>query len=57
MIPELPFDDADRAALDDGFAAVDRELDALFLEEVGAVLRRLRAERAERAAAPDGAAA
>ncbi len=57
MIPELPFDQADCAALDDGFAAVDRELDTLFLEEVGAVLRRLRADRADPAAAPDGAAA
>jgi hypothetical protein len=51
VILDLPFPEADRAALDAGLAAVDRELDALFLEEVAVTLIRLDAERetAERA--------
>ena len=40
------FPDADAAAaLDEFITAVDSELDALFLEEVDGVLRRVRAER------------
>jgi hypothetical protein len=43
---ELPFAEPEHSRLDDSFAAVDGELDALFLAEVGAVLRQLSAERA-----------
>ena len=42
---DLPFAEVDAAALDEGFAGVDRELDALFLEEVAVTLIRLDAER------------
>jgi hypothetical protein len=43
---ELPFAEPERSRLDDCFAAVDGTLDALFLEEVGEVLRQLNAQRA-----------
>jgi hypothetical protein len=51
VILDLPFPEADRAVLDACLAAVDRELDALFLEDVAVTLIRLDAEReiAERA--------
>ena len=42
---ELPFPDADASALDEYLAAIDEELDALFLDEVDGVLRRIRAEK------------
>ena len=51
---ELPFTEADVSALDEYLAAVDEELDRLFLEEVDGTLRRLRTERD---VAPDTAAA
>ncbi len=54
---KLPFVEPGLTALDDRFAALDPALDALFLEEVHAVLGQLRAARADPAAAPDGAAA
>ncbi len=50
----LPFTEADVSALDEFLAAVDEELDALFLDEVDGQLRRVRAERD---VAPDTAAA
>jgi len=43
---DLPFADVDASALDACLAAVDRELDALFLEEVAVALLRLDADRA-----------
>ncbi len=42
---ELPFPDAEDSALDEYFAAIDEELDVMFLEEVDGVLRRIRAEK------------
>lgn len=42
---ELPFPEADSAALDDYLEAIDEELDARFLDEVDGVLRRIRAEK------------
>lgn len=51
---DLPFPDTDDEALDAYLAGIDRELDALFLDEVDGVLRRLSAERD---VAPDNAAA
>ncbi|HET8540433.1 MAG TPA: hypothetical protein VFL83_11230 [Anaeromyxobacter sp.] len=51
---ELPFTETDEAALDEYLAAIDEELDALFLDEVNGVLQRIRAERD---VAPDTAAA
>ena len=51
---DLPLPVADDTALDDYLAGIDRELDALFLDEVDGVLRRLTAERD---VAPDTAAA
>jgi hypothetical protein len=42
---DLPFAEVDSAALDERFAEVDKELDALFLEEVAVTLIRLDAER------------
>jgi hypothetical protein len=42
---ELPFADADASSLDDCFAAIDRELDALFLGEVDGALQRIREEQ------------
>ncbi len=51
---ELPFPDADSSELDDYLAAIDEELDALFLDEVDGVLRRIRAEKDVK---PDVAAA
>jgi hypothetical protein len=52
---DLPFAETDHAALDAGLARVDRELDALFLEEVAVTLLRLDAER-DVAAARDAVA-
>lgn len=46
---ELPFADADASPLDDCFSAIDRELDAAFLDEVDAALRHPREERDEAA--------
>ncbi len=51
---DLPFPEADSSELDDYLAAIDVELDALFLEEVDGVLRRIRAEKDVK---PDVAAA
>ncbi len=51
---ELPFPEADSTALDAYVEAIDEELDALFLEEVDGVLRRLHAEKDVK---PDFAAA
>ncbi len=42
---DLPFPDADDDALDQYLARIDEELDALFLDEVDGVLRRIRAEK------------
>ena len=42
---ELPFTESDAAAIDEYLAAIDEELDKLFLDEVDGVLRRVRAER------------
>ncbi len=42
---ELPFPDAEDSALDEYLAAIDEELDALFLDEVDGALRRLRTEQ------------
>ncbi len=50
---ELPVPDVEESALDDYLAAIDEELDALFLEEVDGVLRRVRAEKDVK---PDAAA-
>ncbi|HEX9052548.1 MAG TPA: hypothetical protein VF841_18625 [Anaeromyxobacter sp.] len=41
---DLPFPKADPAALDALLEGIDEELDALFLDEVDGVLRRIRAE-------------
>jgi hypothetical protein len=41
---DLPFPDAEPSALDEYVAAIDEELDALFLDEVDGVLRRIRTE-------------
>lgn len=46
---DLPFMEPERSALDEYLAAVDRELDSLFLDEVNGVLLQLRAERADAA--------
>ncbi len=51
---ELPFPDADGSALDEYLTRIDEELDALFLDEVEGVLRRIRAEKDVK---PDVAAA
>ncbi len=51
---DLPFPDADSTALDEALDAIDQELDALFLDEVDGVLRRIRAEKDVK---PDVAAA
>ena len=52
---ELPFvTDNEPSPLDEYLAEIDRELDALFLDEVDGVLEQLRAERSD---AADGAAA
>jgi hypothetical protein len=51
---ELPFPEADTTALDAYVDAIDEELDALFLDEVDGVLRRIRAEKDVK---PDVAAA
>lgn len=49
---ELPFDELPPSELDAYLAQIDRELDALFLDEVGANLDQLRSTRpAEDAAA------
>lgn len=45
MTLDLPFPDADGSALDEYLAAIDRELDALFLDEVDGVMQRLRFDR------------
>ncbi len=50
---DLPFPDDD-AALDEYLSKIDEELDALFLDEVNGVLRRISAERE---VPPDTAAA
>jgi hypothetical protein len=42
---DLPFPEPDDAALDASLAAIDEELDALFLDEVDGALRRIAAER------------
>jgi hypothetical protein len=51
---ELPFVETDATALDEYLARIDEELDAVFLDEVDGVLRRIRAERDVK---PDTAAA
>jgi hypothetical protein len=51
---ELPFPEPEDSLLDEHLAAIDRELDVLFLAEVDGALRRIRAERE---AAPGTAAA
>lgn len=51
---ELPPTEPDASALDEYLAVIDRELDALFLEEVDGVMKRIRFERD---AKPDTAAA
>lgn len=43
---DLPFVEPERSPLDEYLAAMDRELDALFLEEVNGVLTQVRTERA-----------
>jgi hypothetical protein len=53
---DLPFAEPEGSALDDRFAALDDELEALFLAEVQASVHRQRDERSARAAA-DGAVA
>jgi hypothetical protein len=50
---ELPFDEPAASELDEAFARIDRELDALFLEAVAGALERRGAD----APAPDPAAA
>ncbi len=42
---DLPFDQLPPSELDDYLARIDRELDALFLDEVESTLALLRAER------------
>ena len=42
---ELPFADPEASPIDDCFAAIDENLDALFLDEVDGALRRIREER------------
>lgn len=42
---ELPFDDRGPSELDEHLARIDRQLDALFFEELEGTLERLRAER------------
>ena len=42
---DLPFRDAEASPLDEYLAGIDEELDALFLDEVDGVLRRISAER------------
>jgi hypothetical protein len=55
---ELPFvADPEPSALDEYLAAIDRELDALFLDEVDGVVQRLLAERLDAAGGGAGAAA
>ncbi len=54
MTLDLPFPDADESALDEYLAAIDAELDALFLDEVDGYLRWVRTDRD---AKPDTAAA
>lgn len=39
---DLPFPDGERSELDEYLSAIDRELDALFLDEVDGVMERLR---------------
>jgi len=51
---ELPLAEPEPSPLDEYLAAIDRELDALFLDEVDGVMRRIRFERD---AKPDDAAA
>ena len=41
---DLPFRDAETSPLDEYLAGIDEELDALFLDEVNGVLRRISAE-------------
>jgi hypothetical protein len=48
---ELPFDQIAPSELDAYLAEIDRELDALFLEEVGGTLELLQGERRTEAAA------
>lgn len=45
---DLPFDDTDPAELDAHLTKIDRELDALFLNEIEGELERLRQEREEK---------
>ncbi len=54
MTLDLPFPQSELSPLDEYLAAIDQELDALFLDEVNGVLQRIRAERD---VAPDVAAA
>lgn len=42
---DLPFADPDPSELDEYLAAIDRELDTLFLDEVDGVMQRLRLDR------------
>jgi hypothetical protein len=51
---ELPFPNPEPSEIDEVLAAIDEELDTLFLDEVDGVLRRVRAERDVK---PDTAAA
>lgn len=44
---ELPFMQADTSELDEYLARVDRDLDALFLDDVAGTLEQLRDDRAE----------
>ncbi len=42
---ELPFSESDSTDLDEYLAEIDRELDALFLDELDGVMQRIRTER------------
>lgn len=42
---DLPFPESEPTELDEFLAAIDHELDALFLDEVDGVMRRLRYDR------------
>lgn len=43
---ELPFVEVDAKDLDEHLARIDRDLDALFLDDVAGTLERLREDRA-----------
>ena len=51
----LPFDELAPSELDAYLARIDRELDALFLDEVDAIVEQLRADRPAAAAPPAAA--